>query len=292
MSHLIFVYGTLRTGEANHHFLQSAEKVAEQCWTEGALYITGTNPVMIVGSDSRVYGELYRITNDQLAELDRLELEINSDEKKQVKRITQIVHYDQGTKHAWMYVFEPTQIEGLASIPRGDWKCYQYLKLPELYYFAYGSCMDDERFHIHGCPHLFQDVVGRGEITGYSFRYTYRAQDGGRADIVEIGGTVEGKVYRVNQEALDYLYIREGAQRTAGIYRPAFVTGKINGEVTQHLLTFIVREKEEETAPPMHYLREIIRGAKGFVSDEYLNQLVKYHKDQFNLDILSLQLEE
>ncbi|UOF89117.1 gamma-glutamylcyclotransferase [Fodinisporobacter ferrooxydans] len=81
-------------------------------------------------------------------------------------------------------------------------------------YFAYGSCMDDERFKLHRVDGLFMDVFGCGLLHGYSFRFTRKAYEGGHANIVEctssFGGTVEGKVYRIGQAALTYLHEREG----------------------------------------------------------------------------------
>ena len=39
-------------------------------------------------------------------------------------------------------------------------------------------------------------------------------------------------------------------------------------------LTFIVVNKDEEAAPPAHYLEEIIRGGTGVLSSEYMKNLV------------------
>ncbi|WP_081728092.1 gamma-glutamylcyclotransferase [Alkalihalobacillus hemicellulosilyticus] len=38
---LVFVYGTLRSGEGNHYFLNSSRCVADHAWVYGELYDTG-----------------------------------------------------------------------------------------------------------------------------------------------------------------------------------------------------------------------------------------------------------
>lgn len=96
----------------------------------------------------------------------------------------------------------------------------------------------------------------------------------GRADIVEDGGYVEGKVYEIPKEALKYLYRREGAPY---VYRPTFVEVEVAGKKVQ-ALTFVVKNKLTETAPPPEYEEEILRGGRGFLSEVYLNRL----KDQID----------
>jgi hypothetical protein len=40
-----------------------------------------------------------------------------------------------------------------------------------------------------------------------------------------------------------------------------------------------------ETAPPEHYAREILRGAKGFVSDTYFAKIEKELYDKFQMKV-------
>ncbi|WP_442915410.1 hypothetical protein [Lentibacillus sp. JNUCC-1] len=44
-------------------------------------------------------------------------------------------------------------------------------------------------------------------------------------------------------------------------------------EETKEALTFIVRYKEAETAPPWHYMKEILRGGESCCSEKYLSDL-------------------
>jgi cation transport regulator ChaC len=143
--------------------------------------------------------------------------------------------------------------------------------------------MDAERFKSSGVNHYFQKVIGRGILVNYHLRFTRRAHDGGRADIVEEAGTVEGKVYEIPQEALSYLYRREGVN--AGCYRPAVIDIDVNGRQLTNILTFVVVDKDPETAPPEHYIVEILRGGNGFLSADYMGKIRKQLKECFNIKI-------
>ena len=278
----VFVYGTLRQHEENSYFLHGAKCLSSQCWTYGILYDTGCGyPAMETSRNKKVYGELYQVNHEQLKRLDHLEGYEGDEKDNLYDRITQTIYTDTGTIQAYVYVFLPDQTANLEKISFGDWKCHRYIKQDELYYFAYGSCMDDERFQLAGVEMQFEHVVGCGIANNFSLAYTRKAHDGGRADLIESGEQVEGKVYQIEQKTLHYLFKREGVH--AQIYRPAFIEVTINGTLYQNVLTFLVIEKEEETAPPEHYAIEILRGAKGFVSEEYYKKLQSDLAEKFGL---------
>ena len=73
--------------------------------------------------------------------------------------------------------------------------------------------MDTKRFEKAGVNPLFSKCKSRrGTLDGYQLAFTRKTHDGGRADIVEKGGTVEGKVYEISVAAIPYLYRREGVE--------------------------------------------------------------------------------
>ncbi|KII77378.1 gamma-glutamylcyclotransferase family protein [Vibrio renipiscarius] len=73
MQHLIFVYGTLRENQSNHHFLAGAEFLGMyKTQPEYTLYDLGAYPAVVKGSDV-VFGELYLVDDATLVQLDRLE---------------------------------------------------------------------------------------------------------------------------------------------------------------------------------------------------------------------------
>lgn len=71
---MLFVYGTLRKYENNHHLLKGSRCLAEQSWAYGELYDSGLGyPAMKPSIDSKVYGEIFEVSKSQLQEIDFLE---------------------------------------------------------------------------------------------------------------------------------------------------------------------------------------------------------------------------
>ncbi len=281
-NHLVFVYGTLRENEPNHHLLENADCIARQSWTEGVLYDTGNGyPVMGVSSFHRVYGEVYEVSSDLLNQLS--ELESFPEKTNRYEKVVQTIYSDAGEMEAIVYVNGTFSLAQLQEVKFGDWKCHLHLDKAVFRYFAYGSCMDSERFTTAGVAEYFTKVIGCGKANNFSLAYTRAAKDGGRADIIESDGYVEGKVYELKKEALDYLFMREGVH--GNHYRPAFVSVEVDGNVLENVLTFIVIDKSEELAPPLHYATEILRGANGVVSEQYYHQLEEDLFDKFRLKI-------
>jgi gamma-glutamylaminecyclotransferase len=72
----VFVYGTLKRGGSNHHYLAGQEFVGEACTGPGfALYALGDYPGMVRSADPtrQVAGEIWSVTEPCLARLDELE---------------------------------------------------------------------------------------------------------------------------------------------------------------------------------------------------------------------------
>ena len=73
MAHLVFVYGTLRSGEINHHYLAQSERLGGiRTAPNFALFDLGAYPGLVAGNQA-VVGEVYRIDDATLVELDILE---------------------------------------------------------------------------------------------------------------------------------------------------------------------------------------------------------------------------
>ncbi|MBM7573359.1 gamma-glutamylcyclotransferase family protein [Aquibacillus albus] len=121
--HLVFVYGTLRLNENNHHFLKQAELVAKKCWIYGKLYDVGCGyPAVTTGDNqTRVYGELYKVTDQELAQLDILEDYEENGNNNEYERIEQTVFTETGTFSAYVYIYSKEQVSGLREISSGDW---------------------------------------------------------------------------------------------------------------------------------------------------------------------------
>lgn len=70
----VFVYGTLRRGANNHHWLEGARYLG-QCRTAPRyrLLDLGAYPMLVTGGRTAVVGEVYAISRRLLARLDVLE---------------------------------------------------------------------------------------------------------------------------------------------------------------------------------------------------------------------------
>ncbi|WP_170843929.1 gamma-glutamylcyclotransferase [Mesobacillus persicus] len=284
-TYYVFVYGTLRQHESNHHLLKNASCLWRQAWTNGILYDTGYGyPGLLASTTNRVYGEVYEVNGEQLKQLDLLEGYEEDGKNNLYERIIQTIHTDSGPVEAFVYLYLPAHVTELEEIVFGDWKCRRYLNRQEFLYFAYGSCMDDERFKLAGVHEQFARVKGCGVASNFSLAYSRKFHDGGRADMVEESTEmVEGKVYQIERKTLDYLFKREGVH--SQIYRPAFIDVMIDGISYKNVLTFLVIDKEEEVAPPEHYYTEILRGAKGLVSKDYYQKLQDDLEQKFRIQL-------
>jgi gamma-glutamylcyclotransferase (GGCT)/AIG2-like uncharacterized protein YtfP len=124
-SHLVFVYGTLRRGNAramsirfpNSRFIADAK-------VSGSLYDLGEYPGLLLDeSNSLVIGEVYEVDDETLSKLD--DIEASSDYcRKQVE--TSGTH----RMRCWIYVPEnnPELISRRTLITSGDWVEYAKTK--------------------------------------------------------------------------------------------------------------------------------------------------------------------
>jgi len=129
---IVFVYGTLRKGEDNHHLLAGSERIAVQCYMEGNLYDTKLGyPAMTLAPGKKVYGELYSVSEAKLRQLDELEDYYGEDRNNEYWRVVRPVYTDTDTdtdmsaRSAFVYIYLNEQAEGLDLIPLGDWKSYR-----------------------------------------------------------------------------------------------------------------------------------------------------------------------
>ena len=110
----VFVYGTLRAGEPNHHLLDHHALVGEAL-TEPAfeLISLGAFPAMIAGGTTAVVGEVYEVDPVTLAALDRLEGHPRFYQRTVIRL--------EGGDEVLAYLLSPEQAQGRTRIPSGDW---------------------------------------------------------------------------------------------------------------------------------------------------------------------------
>lgn len=117
--HLVFVYGSLMHGYANHDLLvrAGAEFVGEEGLSHGYTMVdVGMYPGILNSGTQAISGELYRVDDETLAELDILEGAPTLYERKRVRT-------ESGLR-AWVYILRPEHARGLAMVPGGSWREY------------------------------------------------------------------------------------------------------------------------------------------------------------------------
>jgi gamma-glutamylcyclotransferase (GGCT)/AIG2-like uncharacterized protein YtfP len=122
--HLVFVYGTLRRGEANAMSSRFAQaKFIAEATVGGSLYDLGAYPGLLVNeSNSSVIGEVYEVDGELLNQLDDFEASSNY-RRKQVE-ISLGTHRESG----WTYEPDPEFYSLRTLITSGDWIEYARTK--------------------------------------------------------------------------------------------------------------------------------------------------------------------
>ena len=102
--HRVFVYGTLKQGQRNFHFLQDAEFIG-QFSTEPiySMFIFEDYPAVCVDGQHAIHGEIYRVNEAQFGLLDELEWYPDFYQRIQIP-----THHGD----AWMYIVEAALCEG------------------------------------------------------------------------------------------------------------------------------------------------------------------------------------
>jgi gamma-glutamylaminecyclotransferase len=111
----VFVYGTLLSGERNHHLLEGARFVAEARTRPAfTLYDFGGFPGMVAGGNHAVPGEVYEVDEPALAAMDRLEGHPSFYQRTSIR-------LEDGTA-VQAYVLTPDQVSHLPIISSGSWR--------------------------------------------------------------------------------------------------------------------------------------------------------------------------
>lgn len=143
LMNIVFVYGTLLHGEANHTLIEDSLFIGKGRIYGHKMYDVGYYPGIIPG-DGTVLGELYEVTDETLIRLDWLEGEGSLYIRKSMP-----VQMESGeTCDAFIYEYNH-DIKGLEEIPEwlqpytSNWKVK---KNNYVWYVSYGSNMRYERF--------------------------------------------------------------------------------------------------------------------------------------------------
>lgn len=112
MDEPVFVYGTLRRGQANHAWLAGARWLGEASLRGAVLHDLGPFPMAVPG-DGLVWGELYGVDAATLARLDHLEGHPRLYERHWLRL--------EDGRQAWVYLGRPRQVRFVPALPEGRW---------------------------------------------------------------------------------------------------------------------------------------------------------------------------
>ena len=115
--HSVFVYGTLRKNGHYHHLIEQAEFVdTGSTLPHYRLIDLGSYPGLLKNGNTAVRGEVYRMNDATLADLDLLE---------EVPHLyfREEIYLDTGQK-VWTYFLQPHQAVNYKEIPSGDYFSY------------------------------------------------------------------------------------------------------------------------------------------------------------------------
>ncbi|WP_163526167.1 gamma-glutamylcyclotransferase [Halobacillus ihumii] len=282
----LFVYGSFCKGEKNHDHLDDSTLLCSQARIKATLFKSHACDAYIkLTQTGTVYGELHEVSDQIMEQLD----EDNRAAGAVYDRNSVTVHTDHESCEAAVYAGGEKMEDGEV-LPHGNWKLARYPEGNDMFYFAYGSCMDLERIKKAGVESLFEDVVGGARLAHFRLQFSHHVHDGGRADIKENrSSSVEGVLYKITPPAVDYLYDREGVYE--GHYRPTIVEVASQGR-TYRALTFTVINKREDKVPPFHYAKEIYRGAFPYVSTHYKKQLRELFTTSFPVQGMPTYMKE
>ena len=113
----IIAYGTLMTGECNHHYCRNAVSI-QPCTIKGTIYDTGWHfPAFRPEGDNTVHAELIEIPIADWPAMDRLE----GYPRFYDRLLVPATLADGSTVEAWVYVMN-TIPQQAKPIPSGSWK--------------------------------------------------------------------------------------------------------------------------------------------------------------------------
>ena len=118
MSTLVAVYGTLKRGLSNDHYLQAANYLGKDTLTSITLYDLGAYPGAKIEPSAGIDVEIFSVTAQQLQALDGLE-EYESEAPPRGLYDRRLFSTRYGA--AWVYLYNPS-VSGLMPIQAGGWQ--------------------------------------------------------------------------------------------------------------------------------------------------------------------------
>jgi cation transport regulator ChaC len=149
------------------------------------------------------------------------------------------------------------------------------------YYFAYGSNLDKndlkKKYEEKKLPIPDWKLIGMASLENYEITFNYYSctRGAGAANIIEKkGSVVYGFLFKVSDEELEFLRIKEGCPDS---YEEIKVDVKSGMKVYSNVITYKVtknKELDHHVPPSKSYLQLIIENGKNYgFPEDYLNYL-------------------
>lgn len=196
--HLVFVYGTLKRGHSNHHWLAGATFLGRRLLRGGRLHDLGPYPMAVLSPDKQavIHGELFAVTEEGLARLDQLEGYPSFYDRSLQTLST--------GETAWVYHGRPAQVADAPAVAFADWDTTPVLH--------YGSNLNPTRLK-ERCPD-WDELGVVVELKDWSWAIDKKAYDSpihGYAGIRHCSGSsIWGVVTNMSDIAIAELDVREG----------------------------------------------------------------------------------
>ena len=261
-THTLFVYGTLMQGQPAHDLLKDAAYSRRYTLYDHTMVDLGAYPGIVQKKNEAVLGEVYFVSPEMMAEMDRYEDEGNLYLRREVW-----VKSEQGSLRAEAYLYNKGTQGCLES------SCWQPKHEEEVWYACYGSNLSEERFRCYvqgGVAPNGKRYYGCNDTTlwkeSYWTDYRGRLYFGNESPSWDYGGVafydpagyepVLFRLYRITRNQLHDIMRQEGA--SANWYGHQFLLGM--GKDNLPVYTLISSTTRPQKAPSPNYL-EVIRTA-------------------------------
>ena len=258
---IIFVYGTLLKGMERFNVLSNSQFI-DHGYTEAILYDLGEYPAITKGNKT-VYGELYKIDDEILNVLDRIEgyFPDDLDQSLYIRKEVDVTLFKDGSQTKTLTYFYNQPITTNESISYGDYRRYiAEENYDKQWYIAYGSNISSKRLMQRiGQP----DEIKTGYLEGYKLMFNKRANRGGVYANVAYWGSeyrCPFAAYRISLEQLKILDKCEGEPSHYVRVGIPFSDRSDNFSQIGHIYIAHPNYLKKNSEPSSDYLKYIIDG--------------------------------
>jgi gamma-glutamylcyclotransferase (GGCT)/AIG2-like uncharacterized protein YtfP len=244
----VAVYGTLKRGESNHHWLAGAPFLGRTRIPGLELYNLGDYPMAVPSLDprARIHAELYQVDGEGLARLDVLEDYPHLYDRRRLPGAD--------GQLAWIYTGRRDQVRGCRQVPFNDWGATPM--------FSYGSNLDPRQLQQRCAGWDGIGLVARLEHWRWAInkRALHDPREGYAGIQTQPGASCWGLVHHLSHRDRAVLDIMEGV--AIGQYRHHSVEVDCGGERLP-VLTYVPQPAVVATGlrPSPGYAARILRGA-------------------------------